>query len=312
MRLLLVGRPATSLSERLNQLTQGAITLDVARLPAEAIRRFEEVPPDAILVCDEAGGGRVSTLVKAIKHRPLGQLVPLILICPQPASQEDAQALARELELHAWLDPEVSAQELCRVLAAELEVAYEALVPESQRVSPMAAHQSQDEPARSSSTSDAFEAGYIIEPLDEPPADPADELAQSDPQDRPTHHALHLAPTSPVAALDRAQLFPVRAHQRQSGKVTIDVIRRKLKDVRHEDYYTILEVRRGVDGPMVRQAYQTLMSRFDPETLDFELSRRFFHELAEIRDAFDDAYAVLGDPTLREGYTLAGTKPLGR
>ena len=105
MRLLLVGRPATSLSERLNQLTQGAITLDVARLPAEAIRRFEEVPPDAILVCDEAGGGRVSTLVKAIKHRPLGQLVPLILICPQPASQEDAQALARELELHAWLVP---------------------------------------------------------------------------------------------------------------------------------------------------------------------------------------------------------------
>lgn len=304
MRLLLVGRPATSLAERLNQLTQAAITLDVARLPAEAIRRFEEVPPDAILVCDEAGGGRVSTLVKAIKNRPLGQLVPLLLICPQPASQEDAQQLARELDLHAWLDPEVSAQELCRVLAAELEVPYETLVPQAQQVTPMAQHQSQDEPPRSTEPADAFDAGYIVEPLDEPPSEA--------PQEDSLPYAIHLAPTSPVAALDRAQLFPVRAHQRQSGKVTIDVIRRKLKDVRHEDYYTILEVRRGVDGPMVRQAYQTLMSRFDPETLDFELSRRFFHELAEIRDAFDDAYAVLGDPTLREGYTLAGTKPAAR
>lgn len=304
MRLLLVGRPATSLAERLNPLTQAAITLDVARLPAEAIRRFEEVPPDAILVCDEAGGGRVSTLVKAIKNRPLGQLVPLLLICPQPASQEDAQQLARELDLHAWLDPEVTAQELCRVLAAELEVPYETLVPPGQQITPMAQHQSQDEPPRSTEPSDAFDAGYIVEPLDEPQGEGAYE--------EPAAHAIHLAPTSPVAALDRAQLFPVRAHQRQSGKVTIDVIRRKLKDVRHEDYYTILEVRRGVDGPMVRQAYQTLMSRFDPETLDFELSRRFFHELAEIRDAFDDAYAVLGDPSLREGYTLAGTKPQAR
>ena len=288
MRLLLIGRPASALSERLAQLQSPELELDVARLPAEAIRRFEEVPPDALLVCDEAGGARVASLIKAIRHRPLGQLLPLILICPQPSSPEDAQLMARELELHAWLDPEVTALELCRVLAQELEVPYERLVPE-QALSAREAKASQ-----APQPSDAFDAGYLIEELDAPSQEP---LARFEPS------------PSPVAALDRAQLFPSREKARQSGKVTLDVIRRKLRDVRHEDYYTILEVRRGADGALMRQAYQTLMARFDPETLDFELSRRFFQELAEIRDAFDDAYAVLGDPALRETYTLAGTRP---
>lgn len=302
MRLMLVGRQAKGLSERLSERLSAQVELDVVRLPAEAIRRFDELPPDALLVCDEAGGGKVASLVKAIKNRPLGQLVPLLLVCPQPPTQDEAVALARELDLHAWLDPEVSASELGRVLAQELEVPYEQIVSEESA--------SKAERGELAQASNAFDAGYLIEPLSDDEEDvEADHSSSLEPLAPSPNPSVEAAPVpylerhAPVAALDRAQLFPARMQPRQAGKVTIDVIRRKLKEARHEDYYTILEVRRGVDGAMVRQAYQLLMSRFDPETLDFELARRFYHELAEIRDAFEDAYAVLGDPTLRASYT---------
>lgn len=321
IRLLILGRPAQSWATRLGDVLGEHVELDVARLPAEGIRRFEDMPPDALIVVDDTGGSRVPTLIKAIKQRPLGQLLPMILICPMPP-HDQAQELARQMDLSAWLAPETSIQELCRVLAQELEMEVEDLMPSKPRViskpheddkpplpnvvndmptlfpdeyeDPDPLAQDPQEPLRAQPIS-ATQSGYHVETLE--------------PGNMPAESVHFEPPPAAVEAIDRAALFPMRnpVSKRQS-KVTIDVIRRKLRDVRHEDYYTILDVRRGAEGPTIRQAYQKQMARFDSESLDFELARRFFHELSEIRDAFDDAWAVLGDPELRDEYTLAGTR----
>ena len=82
--------------------------------------------------------------------------------------------------------------------------------------------------------------------------------------------------------------------------------RRKLREVRHEDYYTILEVRRGAETPVIKQAYMRLVARYEPSGLDFELAHRYYGEISEILDALEDAWAVLGDNTLRQQYSGAG------
>ena len=114
-----------------------------------------------------------------------------------------------------------------------------------------------------------------------------------------------------VEVVDRASLFPARATAAPEAQVNAESIRHKLKQVRHEDYYVILEVRRGAEGTTIKQAYQRLMTRFDPQGLEFEVSRQFFHELAEIRDAFEDAWAVLGEPRLRQAYSVTGARVAG-
>lgn len=79
-------------------------------------------------------------------------------------------------------------------------------------------------------------------------------------------------------------------------------VERKLREVRHENYFTILEV--TVDAPphKIRDAFQTQARRFAPANVSVELERRWEGALDEIRDAIEDAWAVLGNDALRERY----------
>tara|TARA_B100000686_G_C16129100_1_gene636422 strand:+ start:361 stop:600 length:240 start_codon:yes stop_codon:yes gene_type:complete len=72
--------------------------------------------------------------------------------------------------------------------------------------------------------------------------------------------------------------------------------------VRHEDYYTILEVRRGAETPVIKDAYMRMAALYDGARLDFAILHQCHQELAEIRDALEDAWAVLGDNDLRRLY----------
>jgi DnaJ-class molecular chaperone len=90
--------------------------------------------------------------------------------------------------------------------------------------------------------------------------------------------------------------------QDDQDRVDQETIKRKLRAVRHEDYYAILELRRGAEGAVVREAFHRLYRRFDSREIDFELAHRFEEELGELRDALEDAWAVLGDSKLRESY----------
>jgi hypothetical protein len=80
------------------------------------------------------------------------------------------------------------------------------------------------------------------------------------------------------------------------------VIKEMLRSVRHEDYFAILGVSRTVDTEFVNEAFYREYHRFDPAEIDFSVAQTHYHELLEIRDAIEDAWAVLGSEALRDAY----------
>ena len=110
----------------------------------------------------------------------------------------------------------------------------------------------------------------------------------------PTH-----APALPTPRFDPAR------NPMQAPAPTPDVIIRKLRQTRHEDYFTVLEVRKGSDPRAIEHSYERLRQRFDPAHIARPVSDRLHVELAEICDTLDDAFAVLSDTSLREGYLRA-------
>jgi preprotein translocase subunit Sec63 len=103
------------------------------------------------------------------------------------------------------------------------------------------------------------------------------------------------------------RFFP-RRDREASDEIAPERIRRKLRAVRHEDYYAILELRRGADGPAIREAYRRQIESFAPSRLPPDLAHKYLAELHEIRDALEDAWAVLGDASLREAYLAHTTR----
>ncbi len=84
--------------------------------------------------------------------------------------------------------------------------------------------------------------------------------------------------------------------------LSAEEIRRMLRKVRHEDYFTILDIPRSASNEHIQRAYHQLARLFDISKVDFDLGRVFREELAEISDAIEDAWAVLGDQALRATY----------
>ncbi|RAL20175.1 hypothetical protein DL240_18325 [Lujinxingia litoralis] len=285
IRLLIIGRPGSQWADRLHQLHLSELEIDHERLPSAGIRRFEESPADLIIIADDQGGERVEILAGALRNRPLGQLVPLMLVCPLPDA-ERLQAATDTLDLVGWLPPETSPQALLTRIEAALDVSLSAQPsPSTPHAEPSFAPEAPDAsapPEPSAPPSRVFRSGDLtLEPLDP----------------GPTHQ------------VDRQSIFPTRDFSYPDAPVDAELIRRKLKAVRHEDYFAILEVRRGAETQPIREAFHRLYARFDPRNIDFQTAHAFEEALAEIRDALEDAWAVLGDPALREPYLRYTLRP---
>ncbi len=265
IRILIIGRESARWGDQLQQRAGDEIEMDTARLPAAGLRQFEATPPDALVVVDTSSTSRAATLIAAVRERPLGQLIPVVVIAPPPSDDDHA-------EVDAWLSPNADVGRLVAVLQECLGVDFaEAAGPADAPAAPA---------AQASNGANGAPA-YFIEEID-------------DDWDRPRR-------------LDRDAIFSspsARAHERPSEQARVDeeAVKRKLRAVRHEDYYAILEIRRGAEGAVVREAFHRLYRRFDPREIDFEVAHRMEDELGEIRDALEDAWAVLGDPKLREAY----------
>ena len=296
IRILVMGREAQEIEKRLRHVCGDALQIESARLPAQGIRRLDETPPDAVLIGDEQG--RATTLVEVIRSRPLGRLIPLVLVSPR-AEPGDPSEDASSLGVAAWVVPETSAFEIARLLAEVLDLTQE----------DMFAQETPSEQERETPQVQRHD-DFVVEPLPDRESGPSSG-AQSPGDPGPTA-PLGPPPFEPppkaVEPLERRSLFPVRPSEVRVGEVSEEVLRRKLKEVRHEDYYTVLEVRRGAEGAVIREAYQRLRARYDQRRLDFEIVRRFYDEIDEIQDALEDAWAVLGDPDLREKYVAASAR----
>ena len=98
VRVLIMGRAGANWASRIAEIAGDELELDVARLPAEGIRRFEATPPDLILVIEQSNITRARTLIQAIQNRPLGRLLPIFLLSASPDAAADPEAFARWLE----------------------------------------------------------------------------------------------------------------------------------------------------------------------------------------------------------------------
>lgn len=306
IRVLIIGRTASAWAERLGGAVGSAVEWDVARLPSAGIRQLEETPPDLVIIADEAGGQRVETLIAAIRNRPIGQLLALLLLCPQPSAAEVIEKID-SLELGGWLPADASIREVIREIEQTLDVVLGVESGGDPKAESMFGDFSESVDSRSvDSSRETFPvrvstSDYLLEPLGfeggrEDSGASRDVYSPFGEAEKPVSSALS------TGSVERRSMFPSRASTGFDGGLDSESVMRKLKDVRHEDYYAVLEIRRGAESQTVREAFYRLYARFDPQKVDFELSHRYHAEFGEIRDALEDAWAVLGDPELREPY----------
>ena len=95
---------------------------------------------------------------------------------------------------------------------------------------------------------------------------------------------------------------PVPSDLKPPAPVDDAVVERKLREVRHENYFAILEVSIDAQPHTLRDAFQTQSRRFEAANIPPDVGQRWDEELREIRDAIADAWAVLGSDGLRERY----------
>lgn len=257
IRLLIIGPQAPKWGEAARGWRYERLEVDEARRPAEGLRGLEATPPDAVVVVEEARPERAATLVDALRERPVGRLIPVIVIGPEGDEGHGADR---------WLGPSTGAQALREVLEEEFGESLDTpLAPE------VSAPDGADEGVQ-----------YVLEELDSP-ATPSG--------------------VGPARRMTRDGLVTVPQHlPAVDTQADEERVRRKLKQVRHADYFAILEVRRGSSSQTIREAFHRLWSVFSERELAFEVAHLLADELDEIRDALEDAWAVLGDPSLRRDY----------
>ena len=308
IRLLIIGRNAEQWAQGLGFWDGQTIEVDTETLPAAGLRNFAETSPDAIALAESEQSGRIKPIIEAIREKPLGEIVPVVLVEASLPEEEDlqvsaaieagegAKALVDQLEEILGVDLEPDAR-LAQTASGDLEVVEETGQGPSQKSTeiPIARPGFEEEAEGSGDrqmdrsqppewNEQADHRDYVIEPLDE--------------REEPA------AGSSPGRVPESRQQRGGQGAERPSP----EEIRRKLNEVRHEDYFSILEIGRNADGDVVRRAYRRLKGRFQPSSFDFDMAEKFEAELDEINDAFDDARAVLGDDDLREAYLAETTR----
>lgn len=96
-------------------------------------------------------------------------------------------------------------------------------------------------------------------------------------------------PLAPLGAADPEALDDARLDER-------------LRLVREADYFDVLGLTRDANAADVRRAHRELQAAFADDTVEAGVRGRRGPELTEIRDALDDAAALLGEDDLRLAY----------
>lgn len=244
------------------------VSVSHAVRPSAAIRAFDGETPDTVVIDIGAKPEQAALTVEALRARPIGALVPIFLVETLPTQHLVATPSgARQAGADHFFASTASARSILKAAASAV----------------------------------AFDLGDFDEDggADERPL--LDEVG-------PTVHR-QLAELEHPAATEQGAPTPI--HSPVAGRrpvdhpVDADAIRRKLRQVRHEDYFTILDLRKSADAHRITQAYGQLRRRFDPSSVAPSVVDQHHREVKEICDALDDAYGVLGSEPLRTQYLRA-------
>lgn len=253
-RILVIGRRGSEVAKDLFAGLDAEI--EEVRLPASGLRELDATPPDVIVLSDDMSA-RMVTLCRAIRERPLGQLIPIIIVAEEPQNPSD------ELDLLGWFAPRETAK-MIAAIATELEIPQKIAAP-------------------------AAQADYVLEEVDD-------------------EDIVEINFSAEPMRIKTQDIFPNRLQHNPVEELDASDVKRKLKNIRHEDYFSILEVPRGAETPLIREAFHRQMSRFDHSSVAFEIAHALHAEIDEIRDALEDAWAVLGDSKLRSTYLEKTTR----
>lgn len=272
IRILVIGRNADTVVTSLSPLIEAEF--DASRLPATGLRQLDATPPDAVILADD-DGQRMVALYQAVYERPIGQLTPIMVLAPLPPTP-----LTVTPGIIAWMDVRTEPTKVAHLLATELGISTAPSKPTLPAPTPHKPILTPPiQPPNPQKKPD-----YVLEPLDE------------------EEHA-----SGPVR-LRTQELFPARLGHSVQEDLDASDVRRKLKVVRHEDYFAILEVPRGAETSSIREAFQQQMNRYSQKRIAFEVAHALHAEIEEIRDALEDAWAVLGDTRLRGAYLEQTTR----
>lgn len=284
------------------------MTIDTARLPAAGLRQLTSTPPDAVLIVEASNPARASALVVAVRQQPLGALTPVIV---------HGEGIDPTLDVQANLASANGASEVLRALEEALEFEIGELSAETDggsvvtfetpRPSSSPDRARAPAPDRETATEETSRAPTAENPAVTPGLRHQGEPARLETPKFILEEIIDEDPDGP-RRLDRGELFGSRGRRRSQSDVDDSTVKRMLRSVRHEDYYAILGVHRGAETPAVRDAFYRQVERYDPANVDVDVAHRHHLELAEIRDALEDAWAVLGDSDLRTDYLDATTR----
>ena len=281
---------------------------------AEAIRSFDSDCPDAVIVTVGHKAEQAAALVAALRARPMGALVPVLVLDGGKANGHPIITRDGALEAGAdrFFELGTPATHIitaaAELLGIELDVSdLTALAASETAAAIVDALASERTPAQLTGeyvpAAIATAAGaHPLVPapsLDAALSPPAEDLREDPLSEVQVVSSAARAPNLPTPRFDPSR------NPLQAAAPTADAIIRKLRQARHEDYFTVLELRRGSDPRAIELSYERLRQRFDPTHIARPVSDRLHTELAEICDTLDDAIAVLGDAGLREGYLRA-------
>lgn len=287
IRLLVIGRGASDWGARLLSLAP-EITIDTARLPAAGIRQLAQTPPDAVFIVESSNAARATALVEAVRSQPLGAFTPIVV---------HGEALDPTLDVQAKLASDDGPSEVLKAIEGALELELGELTAGADAVVTMETSRqpTRENPAVSKETTRPLEPPSEGGPARiETPKFVLEEIVDDEPQG--------------PRQLEHRDLFPARGPTRRESDVDEATVKRMLRAVRHEDYFSILGVHRGAETPAIRDAYYRQLERFDDRNVDIDIAHRRHMELDEIRDALEDAWAVLGDSDLRTDYLESTTR----
>ena len=285
------------------------VALERAERAAEAVRRFDAVSPDGVLVAIGAHPEQAALLLQALRDRPLGALIPIGLVDqgdspPHPiATPSGAAESGADRFFAANTPPAAILATIAEMLGIHLDLPLpdlKVLAPlrpaSTLRIErdPVGEHENYAGGPRSLS-------GEAGNPVGHPENHVGGRDHLFDGQDHLVEHHAQ-APLSHPGLSARPSPSPLSRSTARPEAVTAESIRRKVRQARHEDYFTLLEVRRGADELLIEESYRQLRGRYEPSRLPRPLADRHFSELREVCDAFDDAFAVLSDEDLRNAY----------
>ncbi len=307
----------------LREVGAGAVEVTVSARPAESVRRFDQESPDAVLLGVGADPEQASLLLQALRDRPLGVLVPVLLLDLGESSNhalttpEGAAKAGADRYLPPNTPPHLILRAMGELLGVSLRLVGLSSDPRGERVE----LDSAEAPTRRQRP--PFAPTVEREPAVPPPSYPNIEPPSRPAGQRPSvgrfEAERELDPTL-APAESRPQPYapqtlrtpstppPPRYMQQRkppTQEVTAEVIRLKLRQVRHEDYFSILDLRKSAELHQVEQSYHGLRRRFEPVHVPAPLADRHHAELREICDALEDAFAVLSDPGVRDAYLRA-------